>query len=160
MERPGCQLFDLKLWTVRSRLYRNRFSLSNTRWKALGGIYTPHASHDLHLLHHLFFPKDFYLGALRLAYVRKPTVSCTGSDTARIVGVSGNKEDFLYRPVFRMFFLLLSGLPYVWPEICFCLLVHFWRSNVKIWKSASLIWVHFWGSNVKIWKSASLISEN
>ena len=62
---------------------------------------------------YIFFPKDFYLGALRLAYVRKPTVSCTGSDTARIVGVSGNKEDFLYRPVFRMFFLLLSGLPYV-----------------------------------------------
>ena len=34
--------FDLKLWKVRSRLYRRRFLQSNTRWKALDEIYKFH----------------------------------------------------------------------------------------------------------------------
>ena len=35
--------FDLKLWKVRSRLYRRRFLRVNTRWKALVEIYTMHS---------------------------------------------------------------------------------------------------------------------
>ena len=32
---PGHPIFDLKLWTARSRLYQNLFWRPNTRWKAL-----------------------------------------------------------------------------------------------------------------------------